>query len=79
MTKICQNILAAKAQGKKLLAILLDPDKIDWAHFGTLVSKIKASPATHILVGGSLVISDNMTQLVVKLKEHCDIPIILFP
>jgi len=50
---IYQEILQYKAKNKKMLAILLDPDKIDWSGMDKLISKINQSPATHIFVGGS--------------------------
>jgi putative glycerol-1-phosphate prenyltransferase len=47
-------IRQAKAEKQKLLAILLDPDKIVWENLDHDF-KIKQSPATHIFIGGSLV------------------------
>lgn len=77
--KLYQDILEAKAAGRKLLAILLDPDKIDWDDFSHLASKINTSPATHLLVGGSQVFSDKIDELVINLKRQCRLPVILFP
>lgn len=79
MTNIYQDILESKAQGRKLLAILLDPDKINWDDFSHLASKINASPATHLFVGGSEVFSDKIDELVINLKKQCGLPVILFP
>jgi phosphoglycerol geranylgeranyltransferase len=79
MKKIYDEILLAKAQNRKLLAILFDPDKIEINHLSVLIEKIKMSPATHILVGGSIVESDKIDELVLLLKEKLTLPIILFP
>lgn len=79
MKKIFDEIQLAKAQNRKLLAILLDPDKIEINHLSVLIEKIKMSPATHILVGGSIVESDKIDELVLLLKEKLTLPIILFP
>lgn len=79
MKTIYQDILKAKSQGKKLLAILLDPDKIRWNELSTLLSKIKKSGATHIFVGGSTVAENLTEKLVGKLKAEVRFPIILFP
>ena len=79
MHNIYKNIVQAKTEGKKLLAILLDPDKIDWENLTLLATKIIASPATHIFVGGSLVISNNTEELVTYLKENTNLPTVLFP
>ena len=76
---IYSEILEAKAKNQKLLAILLDPDKIILENVGKLISKINQSPATHIFIGGSLVQTDILDQLILKIKENCLLPIVLFP
>ena len=79
MTNIYNNILKSKANNEKLLAILLDPDKIDWNNLDFLIEKINQSPATHIFIGGSLVTTDIINTLIDKIKENCAFPIVLFP
>ena len=76
---IYKQILEAKAKNQKLLAVLLDPDKIILGDLQRLISKINQSPATHIFIGGSLVQTDNLDQLILKIKESCHLPIVLFP
>lgn len=75
---IYDSIYFAKANGTKLLAILLDPDKINWEQTDILIQKIIKSPATHILVGGSIVVTDNISRLIETLKS-CRLPICIFP
>jgi putative glycerol-1-phosphate prenyltransferase len=79
MTNIYNNILKAKTENEKLLAILLDPDKIIWENIDALLEKINQSPATHIFVGGSLVLTQKIDDLIIKLKQNCNLPVILFP
>ena len=79
MNTIYNQILQAKAKSEKLLAILLDPDKVDLDDIQTLIEKIKLSPATHIFVGGSLVENNILDELISKIKKNCDLPIVLFP
>ena len=79
MTNIYNNILQSKAKNEKLLAILLDPDKIDLNKAETLIEKINLSPATHIFIGGSIVNNNILDELIIKIKQNCDLPIILFP
>ncbi len=57
-TSIYHDILAAKKSGRKLLAVLLDPDKIAMEALPILADRINESPATHIFVGGSIVEAD---------------------
>ncbi|HOZ75287.1 MAG TPA: geranylgeranylglyceryl/heptaprenylglyceryl phosphate synthase [Flavobacterium sp.] len=77
--EIYQQITRAKLANKKLLAVLLDPDKLPLEKVGLLVAKIKQSPATHIFVGGSHVVNDTIGQLIGHIKQQCDLPVILFP
>lgn len=79
MTNIYSNILQSKAKNEKLLAILLDPDKIELNTLDLLIEKISQSPATHIFIGGSLVENNILDELVILLKKQLDLPIILFP
>ena len=76
---IHQQILDAKKNGQKLLAILLDPDKIVWEKLDHLLLKINQSPATHIFVGGSIVQSTILEDLIAKLKQKTNWPVIIFP
>lgn len=79
MKKIYEKILQAKAQKRKLVAVLLDPDKIEMDNLASLVEKIKQSPATHIFIGGSSVETNKIDEQVNFLKEKLSIPIVLFP
>jgi phosphoglycerol geranylgeranyltransferase len=79
MTLIYNQIVQAKSENKKLLAILLDPDKIVWEQLDDLITKVQQSPATHIFIGGSLVESNIMEDLVIRLKDEIKIPVVLFP
>lgn len=79
MTNIYNHILKSKVENEKLLAILLDPDKIDLDNVKTLIEKINQSPATHIFIGGSLVNNNILNELISKIKEDCNLPIVLFP
>lgn len=79
MKEIYNDILQAKKEHKKLLSILLDPDKLELKNIKRLVAKINQSPATHILVGGSSVENSIMDDLIIQLKEECVLPVLLFP
>ena len=79
MKNIYQEIVEAKAENRKLLAILLDPDRVDDEQLPELSDKINQSPATHVFVGGSLVETDTIDLLVEFLKSKLSIPILIFP
>jgi len=76
---IHHQISDAKKTGQKLLAILLDPDKIVWKNLDHLIDKINNSPATHIFVGGSIVESTILEDLIAQLKQKTSLPVIIFP
>lgn len=73
------RIREAKKRGEKLLAILLDPDKVDLSRIDFLTSQIGASPATHLFIGGSSVHSEHLDELARLLKIKTELPLILFP
>ena len=79
MGDIYRNILEDKSRNKKLLAILLDPDKVDLSSIDELISKINQSPATHIFVGGSSFEGNHLDEIIIHLKEKIKSPIVLFP
>lgn len=79
MKNIYQEILNFKKESKKLLAILIDPDKVQLEIVDALIEKINQSPATHVFVGGSLVETNQLDLIIQKIKQSCSLPIILFP
>lgn len=79
MNTIYQNIQESKAKNERLLAILIDPDKVVIADIAPLSIKINSSPATHIFIGGSLVKENNLDELIIQLKQKINLPILLFP
>lgn len=79
MHEIYNTIITAKAENKKLLAVLLDPDKLSVHTIKQLAKKITNSPATHVFVGGSIVENNQTETIIVALKKYCPLPIIIFP
>lgn len=79
MTTIYQAIIQAKKEKRKLLAILLDPDKIDLNAVPALLQKVINAPATHVFIGGSHVTHNIIDELILKIKSSCKLPIVLFP
>lgn len=79
ISNIYQQIIQAKIDGQKMLAILLDPDKIVWENLDHLLLKINQSPATHIFVGGSIVQTTILEDLMTALKQKTNLPVIIFP
>lgn len=74
-----QHFLNNKQQGKKSLAVLIDPDKVDSNKIELLVTIAIDAKVDYLLVGGSLIISSNLDECIQQIKSLCDIPVILFP
>ena len=79
MQNLYSNILQAKKDNQKLLAILIDPEKVSIEQVVVLSEKIKASPATHIFVGGSTFSGTHLDKLIAFLKNETQLPILIFP
>ncbi|MEO8933167.1 MAG: geranylgeranylglyceryl/heptaprenylglyceryl phosphate synthase [Xanthomarina sp.] len=76
---IYQNVLSAISKGEKLLAVLIDPDKIKAENIFEFIIKVNKSIATHIFVGGSTVADFVTEKLVSEIKKQTSLPIIIFP
>ena len=63
---------------KKLLAVLIDPDKFDTSETKSFLNKIPKE-TTHLFVGGSTVANGETEETVKALKAETKLPIFLFP
>ena len=77
--KIYQNILTAVHQNKKLLAVLIDPEKVVLQNLASFFEKIHQSIATHIFVGGSTDENNTTAAVVAAIKKLTKLPVLLFP
>lgn len=75
---ILDTIKANKENCKKMIAVLIDPEKCFERSFAGIVAALKSSPPDFIFVGGSM-ISDSFDSIIHILKEELNIPIVLFP
>jgi putative glycerol-1-phosphate prenyltransferase len=73
------TLVHAKANGLKLLAVLVDPDKGNNDIWTTLALLANANQVDFFLVGGSLMVHQRMEACVSTLKQHSKIPVMLFP
>ncbi len=77
--RVYQSLTDRKANGHKSFAVLVDPDKVNPTIIDELSTLAVASRVDFLLVGGSLVISNHLDEVVQQFKSRCNIPIILFP
>ena len=76
---VYQNLQDSRKAGKKLFAILIDPDKQSKEELKQIVEKAKSAKADLFFVGGSLLTNDSLDSCLETLKNESDIPVILFP
>lgn len=77
---ILNSLLDRRRQGKKSIAVLVDPDKAeDPARLLHLINLASENCVDYFFVGGSLVTTTNLSEVVSKIKENVNIPVILFP
>ena len=76
---IYQDILQCKKDNKKLLAILIDPEKVSVENSIDLANRIIQSPATHVFVGGSSYNGYHLNVLIATIKNKTQLPVLIFP
>ena len=76
---ILEHIKECKQKGKKLLAVLLDPDKISIDDILSNITAINKTEVNYIFVGGSVVTNGITDPFVKQVKKLTSIPVILFP
>ncbi len=77
---ILELIYQRHESGKKSIAVLVDPDKVDGpARLRPLIDLANESCIDFFLVGGSLITTPNISEVIQTIKEKVSIPVILFP
>lgn len=78
-TSIYEQIANARRENRKLIGILLDPDKLRLEKVADCLLAIDSQEVDLLLVGGSTVENGDTQALVGKIKEHSTLPVVLFP
>ena len=79
MKEVYTSLLEKKKTGKKSLAILIDPDKVSASSLMPVIELAVESRADYFFVGGSLVVTNQLDEVVLQIKQHCSLPVLLFP
>lgn len=61
------------------MAVLLDPDKVSQDGLSVLLTQTKQYAVDLFLVGGSLVTDYAHKEVIASIRQHTDIPVVLFP
>jgi putative glycerol-1-phosphate prenyltransferase len=78
-TSIYQQIANARIENRKLIGILLDPDKLRLEKVADCLRAIDSQEVDLLLVGGSTVENGDTQALVGRIKELSSLPVVLFP
>ncbi|GHM99973.1 geranylgeranylglyceryl phosphate synthase [Cytophagales bacterium WSM2-2] len=77
---ILESLHIRSKQGKKSIAVLIDPDKIsDTSELEPLLRLAAEDCVDYIFVGGSLVTTNNIAEIIKRIKENVSMPVVLFP
>lgn len=78
-TDIYQSFIHQKKEGRKNFVVLIDPDKVKTNNIDQIIDLAYRAKVDCFFIGGSLVINDTLDYCILKIKEACKIPVILFP
>lgn len=76
---IYHTLFEKKNNGQKSFAVLIDPDGVDTSSLKRLIEVSVKAQVDYFFVGGSLVISNHLDDVVKQIKASCNIPVVLFP
>lgn len=66
--------------GKKSIAVLIDPDKVeDTTRLTQLINLASENCIDYFFVGGSLITTTNMAEVIRQIKQNVTIPVVIFP
>jgi phosphoglycerol geranylgeranyltransferase len=66
--------------GKKSIAVLIDPDKVeDTAKLHYLINLASENCVDFFFVGGSLLTTTNLSEVVRHIKKNVNLPVVIFP
>lgn len=80
MMAILNFIETSNQSNKKLLAVLIDPDKIKSEELlRQFIGSCEYAKVDLIFIGGSLLINDFLTESIQTIKSNTKIPVVIFP
>ncbi|MBK9105330.1 MAG: geranylgeranylglyceryl/heptaprenylglyceryl phosphate synthase [Saprospiraceae bacterium] len=78
-TQIYTELTKARQQGKKKLAVLIDPDKMRLGKLDQIIDLSVRCQVDYFFIGGSLLVNSQLDQCLQMIRQRCQIPLILFP
>ena len=78
-TQIYTELTKARQQGKKKLAVLIDPDKMRLGKLDQIIDLSVRCQVDYFFIGGSLLVNSQLDHCLQMIRQRCQIPLILFP
>ncbi len=78
--RILETLQQRRKTGRKSIGVLIDPDKVEkLERIKPLIQLANETCVDFILVGGSLITTNNIPHVIRSIKEETRIPVVLFP
>lgn len=74
-----QRMSESLQQGRRQMAVLIDPDKVNAKHLDELCKRAESVSIDFFFVGGSLITRGNIHDTIRALKARTRIPVVIFP
>lgn len=76
---IYSRLITAQSNGEKLLAVLIDPDRLRVRYLTELLKIAQTCAVDFFFVGGSLLVQDELESCVQTIRQNSSVPVVLFP
>ncbi len=79
MSLIYNKIKNDSVAGKKSIAVLIDPDNLDFDQLDYKIQLAVKAGVDYFFLGGSLIADDCLDRAIVAIQKSCSIPTVIFP
>lgn len=76
---VYHTLLSSSQSHRAAHLLLIDPDKISLEKLPAFVQQATEAGIDAFLVGGSLIVDDSFEQCIVTIKQHTELPVVIFP
>jgi phosphoglycerol geranylgeranyltransferase len=76
---VYSSLIEKKSDAQKSFAVLIDPDKVTMTDIDSLCKLSMDAKVDYFFVGGSLVVSNQLDAVILRIKKNCAIPVLIFP
>lgn len=76
---VYSSLIEKKSKGQKSFAVLIDPDKVNLKGVESICRISEDAKVDYFLAGGSLVVSNQLDDMIKVIRKNSNIPVMLFP